>query len=346
MFFKLTMSLNGIYVRRESDLPVSVPLDTDTQTTFWMREVDHQGQRVKQLCVDLIAERVVPHRVELTLRELRHNRLVLDNPVQEGIPYSSLDGPIVDETGQVRDNWAVPLSLLPRGARPWLEALHRELGDRLTAYIRTLRWRQAASSGHQPFSSVGIDWSDDREIWTYVPRNFAFSVSRSASIDISEARLTDAAKLLADGYSEPFAHELIREARILSDSAPRSALLIAFSALETGLKSYLNYLLPDGDALIEKIPSPPVVTLIRDVIPSIHNSRGICSPGLPISNSALAELQKWVTQRNQVAHGAKRSVDQKGLRAIIDLIVALLYVFDAARGHDWASENMKSIEVC
>jgi hypothetical protein len=141
---------------------------------------------------------------------------------------------------------------------------------------------------------------------------------------------------------EPFAHELIRESRSLVSSAPRSALLIGFSALETGLKSHLSFLLPGGEALIDNIPSPPVVVLLQEVLPRIHSMKGIESKYIPLPSSPSKFLQKWKTQRDQITHGVKRSVDNDGLVQVIDLITDILYILDISRGHAWALNHIRS----
>ena len=341
MLFKLTYSLK-VHVQRDEDLPVTVELDEANTLTLRIRETKSQSGLIRQVCADLVADRRPPRRVSSTLRALRENRLLLDDPPQEGLPYTSLRGPIVDVEGRITERWKIPFGLLPKASRPWLSELNLSVADLLKRYIKTLRWRQAASGGHQPFSVVGFEWSDDGEVWSYVPTAYKVTSSTVRPFDVRRSALVMAADLLAAKESEPFAHELIREAAEVAHSAPRSGLLIAFSALETGLKAHLSFLLPGGDSLVEKLPSPPVTTLLRDVIPAIHEARSIQASHIPLPHSAAELLQKWLTQRNQVAHGAKRAIDGESLGEFIDLVSDILYVLDVSRGQTWALENLRT----
>lgn len=343
MQFKLTYSIKGMRVRREDELPATCPIDTSNVIKFWNREVQHDNKTVHDLCVDLTAYRQPPRRVSETLNGLKENRLLLDEASRKELPYCPGGDVIIDENGNIRPKWSIPFALLPTGSKPWLRELKKEASELLSQYIRSLRWRQAASGAHRPLAMVGFYWSDDGEAWSHIPTEYQVYFSQSQNIDIGPDALATAADLLAANETEPFAHELIREASHLVSDAPRSALLIAFSALETGLKSHIASLLDGSDTLLAKLPSPPVATLLSEVIPELHSRAGIKTGHLPLAKPAREYLTKWVTQRNQVAYGLKQAVDGEDLRELIRFVSDILYILDACRGKEWALAHLRSI---
>lgn len=343
MYFKLTNSLNGMFVRRESDLPLEVEIDEKNKIVLWMREVEHEGKTIRQLCCDMIAFLDPPKRVSETLRALREGQLLLDEPPQIHLPHRTLSGEmIVDLDGAITPNWRLALSQMPTGARPWLNDTGKELSAELVAKVRTLRWFSAATGSHRPFALIDLTWSDDGLNWNWVPTDTDVRLVESEGLDTSSGSIEQARVLIRARFNEPFGHELCREAKGQVWSAPRSALLIALSALETGAKSHISHLVPASDAILEKLQSPPVLTLLQEVIPKLHERHGVECPHLPLSSPAKEYLRKWVTQRNQVAHGTKESVDAEKLDDFVIFVTDLLYVLDAAQGHKWALDRLAS----
>ncbi|WNJ88395.1 hypothetical protein [Bosea sp. 685] len=310
--------------------------------TFWSRKIEQGDHSKSDLCADLISLRQPPQRVSETLRGLKKGSLLLDDPLQDDLPHYVRGDLIVDEKGNIKPNWIVPFGLLPKGAKPWLREFKKEASDLLTNYIRVMRWRQAASGTHRPFGMVGFYWSDDGGTWNNVPTEYQVFARQSQGFDMRPDALAATADLIAANALEPFAHELIREAGHLASNAPRSALLIAFSALETGLKAHVAYLLKGSETLLAKLPSPPVNTLLSEVIPELHSRAGIKTEHVPLAKPAREYLTKWVTQRNQVAHGVKQTVDGEDLNELIRFVSDILYVLDACRGKEWALAHLRS----
>jgi hypothetical protein len=276
------------------------------------------------------------------LRALIDNRLTLDDPPQSGLPHSSLSGTIIDAEGRIKPGWAVPLSLMPRRYRAFHAMIAAELSSSLQSFVMALRWNQRASGKYRPFGHIGFFWSDGAENWISLPYDLYAIATSPTGVDTTAEALAAAAEFAGAGAEEPFAHELIREAADIAHSSPRSALLIAVSALETGLKRYLAQLLPDADPFVDRVASPPVITLLQEVVPAIHKKRGITSEHLPLPKDAKEFLQKWITQRNQVAHGIKKGVAIEELDDFIEFVTDLLYVLDYLSGHAWAAMRLKA----
>ncbi len=140
---------------------------------------------------------------------------------------------------------------------------------------------------------------------------------------------------------EPLAHELLREAKTLSGSSPRSALLILATALEIGVKSYIMRVAPQTTGLIDTMPSPPIYKLFKDYLPSLHDRVGKEVPYWTKLKGLFTSCQKLFKDRNDLIHGRPTSVESTKLAAYIDTASDLLYILDVLGGHVWAQGNVR-----
>lgn len=344
MKIKLTYLLRGMHVSRATDLPAHYDGVEGTEFILWMREVKHQSQSECQLCCDLVRDVEPPDRAKHTLLALRENRLLLDDPIQEGLPQIALpDETIVDLKGNIKPGWTVDLDLLPRGAKPWFQQVRAEMSEQLANFVKLLRWVQNTAGDHSPFSSLGAYWSLDGENWTHFPSAINLKLRQPRPIDASEAARVRIAAIMNDHVHEPISHDLMREAGELVARTPRSALLVAFAALETGIKEQLKLMMPDASGLIDEMPSPPLLKIVQEILPSTIKAKGLSSDHFPLKKHAKDYLQKWVTQRNQVTHGTKHSVDAAKVEEFIQFAKDVLYLLDHVEGHDWALDHLESV---
>lgn len=139
------------------------------------------------------------------------------------------------------------------------------------------------------------------------------------------------------GNIEPLGHELIREAFDISHQVPRSSFMIGVSALETGLKNYVQFRVPNSDILLEKIQqSPSAFTMVQEVIPASHRGLKLESAEFPLTSKLADYLRTWVLKRNKVTHGSLQSVNIPELLEFLNFVRTLLYKLDVCRSHDWA----------
>ena len=160
-------------------------------------------------------------------------------------------------------------------------------------------------------------------------------------IETTPAAIKQISSILASGKGEPLAHELIREAFDVVARNPRSALLIGVTALETGVKDYMRFRIPDVDPLLEEMPSPSVEKMIQKVVPA-HKAQNVV-PHFPLKKSDYDFLKKWMFQRNRVTHGAQQTINTNDLIEFLQFARRLLYKIDVCRGDKWA-EPFCSIE--
>lgn len=342
MEIKCTYSLRDMHVSRESDLPAHFDGEEGTEFILWMREVEHQGRSVQQLCCDIVRDVEPPKRALETLLALKENRLLLDDPIQEGLPQTSrIAGTIVDLQGNIKPRYAVDFDLFPKGAKPWFRQIRDEMSEQLRNFVKTLRWVQNTAGGHNPFAIVGAYWSLDGEDWSHFPSDYRIKFKQPRPIEASNAARVRIAAVLNDKVHEPISHDLMREAGELVATAPRSALLVAFAALETGIKGQLKRMIPGASGLIDEMPSPPLLKMFQEILPSTINAKGLSSDHFPLKRHTKEYLHKWVTQRNQVTHGTKHSVEAGKVEEFIQFAKDILYLLDDVEGYDWALDHLE-----
>lgn len=342
MFFKLTYLLDGMHASHQDDLPFEYQISADQKISFWQRKIQHDGKMTSTLCVDLIRAVDPPARAKETLFALLSNRLILDNPIQDGLPYNTLAETVVDLDGNILPNWIIPFRILPSGARPWLYELSKDMSEYLVDLIKCLRWRQNASGSHSPFRMVDFIFSNNGSFWSSLPRDTGGRVVLQRGLNMQSTSLSEVSKLMTQGVGEPFAHELLREAQTLSTRAPRSALLIACVALETAAKSFIVELVPDAKEVIEKLPSPPVLTLLQEILPPLIKRKKNSVGHFPLRKDTSNYLRKWVQKRNLLAHSHKLMLDSEDLDEFILFVSDVLYSLDSCRGCEWAAGHIET----
>ncbi len=146
---------------------------------------------------------------------------------------------------------------------------------------------------------------------------------------------------IASGLSQPLGHELFREARTIQNENPRSSLLIGMAAAEIGVKTFIGTLIPDAEWLAMNAPTPPLVTILREYLPTLPVKRRFGNPPIePFVPKAMLEvLKKGVTLRNQATH-AGHGIDPETLREVLETVHDLLYLLDLYSGCEWAAERI------
>jgi hypothetical protein len=195
-----------------------------------------------------------------------------------------------------------------------------------------LRWRFALSGHDAVFKDTAVDaqLADGRPLDLYL-------VSRTAMGDdsarIDQGDLDAAVNLVTSSHREPVGHELWREAWNLRHSNPRSSLVIGVAAAEVGLKQVIALLVPEARSLVENIPSPPLDTIMRKVLPDLP-IRADVEPTRRAPRHLSIAITRAVEDRNRVVHlGA---LPRSNLRETLLAIREFLYMLDMYAGHPWA----------
>jgi len=337
IWIKKTSSLSGMHLRRPQDSPAELDLPEDIELILWMRNFENKPEIQPQLCCSSTKKYLVKQSVYSMFESLQKGYLPEASLKKIDLPYRLGSDAIIDVDRKIPEKWGFPLQIMP-GA---IEGIHnkasKELHEITQSFIKSIRWRQGASGRHSPIAQVSFEWSLNKTDWYHMPSAYSISMSTPKGIDIGKQALESVRSLMLENIGEPTYHELLREAISIAGSNPRSSLLIAFSALEMALKSLVGYLVPNSSTLMEKMPSPSVLTLTQEVVPDVLSSLNLGSDFFPLDDERKNILQKRMAQRNKVAHGMKTKLESESLYEFVKLVRLVLYQCDAHQGHEWAS---------
>ncbi len=110
---------------------------------------------------------------------------------------------------------------------------------------------------------------------------------------------------------------------------------MAMSALEVGFKSYAAEAVPQAAWLIENIPSPPLLKLLRDYLPTLAPEGAA-----PIPKRLLTIVNKAVEARDKTVHLGREAPEYPVLSDVFDAVADVLRLLDSYRGHAWALDAL------
>jgi hypothetical protein len=222
----------------------------------------------------------------------------------------------IDSAGNIRDGYQVAFKYFPTDVQTTCNSVGSRLRGDAERFIKLLRWQQEIDGPHVLFEGLPpLYWNaGGTEYWAvgFPVQGRSGRSPVGITWDADDHREMQGIWAKAD-IVEPLAHELLREAKGAMGSSPRSALLIAASAVEAGLK-----------------------------VPDLHSRRGKpfpewnkLKPLFKIINE-LAEDRNTLTHKGEMPERAAVNLPQ-ALAAVSDL----LYIFDVLEGHDWAKCNVQ-----
>lgn len=258
-----------------------------------------------------------------------------DSPIS--IPFVFDKQQKIDADGLMEKGFPITQELLPENIQSLCTTAIDEMAFALNRFIKLLRWRQDIEGPPQPIEhGITLYWKVAEDVYHCAPfHKKSFETSVPLGIRWKPEDEEQFADVWADNeLSEPLAHELLREAEALAGTAGRSALLVGFSALESGVKRHLSKVLPNAAWLISELPAPPVPKLLARFLPQVHaGNRDIADW------NALKPLwkicQEMMEKRNALTHTGQMPEEvplDEYLRAVHDV----LYILDVLEGHEWA----------
>jgi hypothetical protein len=229
---------------------------------------------------------------------------------------------------------------------PFTEEAHELIAQLKAAHERGLavaRWRTGSSGSHGSIGGYKKQWSLDGSAWHDLPFGLGHMNIRAEIIKkwLPDVR-SSYAELLRAGVAEPIAYNLLLEALRLRDGFPRSAVVIGVAALEVGVKQCIVDLAPDTDWLLTNLPSPPVVDLLSDYIPTLKPKVAINGGKMLKPPKAIRRiLHQAVEARNRLVHRTGESLEGLDLEEVLKAVRDVLYLMEFYRGHKWAHECMR-----
>lgn len=263
---------------------------------------------------------------------------MFDSLQRRRIPEGSSEGweYCLDEDRRIRPGVIIDTRILPPQMREFVRQIGLEFSDAVRRAVGLLRWYGGISGPHSPIRRRlgGILWSLDGRSWEVIS-----SYNPVASLELRYApeqrHFDEVQKLLNKGVTEPFCHQLFREAWEQRHTNRRSALLLGIASAEVGFKEFVAVVVPSAEWLVENIPSPPLVKMLEEYLPILSRSAGAGSPPIP-SRDVLGLLRDGVQLRNKVAHYSSREIDSKKLLDILYAVLDVLILLDHHRGFDFS----------
>ncbi len=229
---------------------------------------------------------------------------------------------------------------LPGSLQEFSRTVYSMLSSAAVRAYEVVRWRFDIAGAPRPYGSRGIEWSDDGAEWYEFPTDVHIRVgSARVGTPLGQERVDEVNHLLERNAEEPLGHYILREARASLGRHNASALVMAMSAAEIGLKQLVSRLVPDAGWLVENVPSPPLVRMLIEYLPHlplVNAGAGLVPPPRAI----LEALRKGVPMRNSAAHIGTRHVDADDVERVVDAVNDLLWLFDYYAGEDWAVQYL------
>lgn len=193
-------------------------------------------------------------------------------------------------------------------------------------------------------------WSLDSENWKRaVTSTLRFRIQGAVGyqVPISGENVGNESATLAS--DKPLHRNLIQNADALVEKDPRSAIMLAATALEVGLKNLLfnKYPILEGfykDTQLPAIPKLLSYTLLDKSHPPVISQPSIIStyiPGFHIELATVKKLENFFRERNQCVHQGKLDINWEKLYDYIEIIEDVLYYIDYHNGYTWASKYIR-----
>ena len=275
----------------------------------------------------------------------RRFRMYAGAPIKP--PLLRDDKQLIDASGKIEDGFSPPLGLYPPALQSVCDEAARELRSQLERFFKLVRWQQEIDGPHDVFEwKPTLYWRASQEtLFHLVGRRYQEQVARApAGIEWDELDQREFQQLWSrTEAAEPLAHELLREAKGAAQTAPRSALLLAASALEAGVKMHVAKLAPETEWLMTEAPAPPIFKMLRDYLPELHAAKGINFPEWSKLRPLFKEAEEIAQRRNKLTHiGEMPEEVVSKMPSFLTAVSDLLYILDIVDGNDWARENIQS----
>lgn len=338
MHFKLECTIRGLFLKKNGPVRFAYPGARETTVSLQCPTENERrsGHDITDTFCTAASKREPSGKVRPMFESLARNELPAGSEAFGKGPHPEY----IDEDGHIRQGWVVPLEVLPEPFRSFAEDVRRELLDYTRRTAHVLRWRGGRPGPHNPVSTRTFDWSFDGQLWRPMPTSIEAYVEVLSSWDVPDKVHHDVMQWVQESATEPLGHELYREAWEERHGNPRSSLIVGIAAAEVGFKQCVGTLVPDARWLVDNIPSPPLVRMLRDYLPLLPAKCTIRGRVLPPPTAIIDLLEKGVNLRNRAAHAGAATFDYETLEEVLLAVRDLLWILDYYRGFHWALDHV------
>lgn len=303
-------------------------------------EVEQQRIPTYRVVVEATLRRKASGNNATAVRELAEGRI----PQLSRVPANDQRWrQYLDGNGVLHANYILPQDFLPEGLASLFSSGSRELHSSAKRVFQLALWR----SGDHRVQGIGSPFSrwwslDGSDARFPVPTSTTLGIIRQMDLRV-ENEAEEISSVMSPDASEPVGHELLREATALRTSNPRSALIIAVTALEVSTKHLIAERVPEAAWLVRELPMPPVEQILRGYFQQLPLARWPKNLAQEIPEMILYEVKAAVSARNGIVHRGEPAPDYEAMKRFLLVIADLLWLFDYCRGHEWALEYVSDV---
>jgi hypothetical protein len=173
------------------------------------------------------------------------------------------------EPGETLDGYVPPLDVFPDAFRSFTTGVSAHLHDTMRRAWRLTRWRFDLDLPLGALSGGPFEWSRDGVTWIVVPRQGSAIARVDRSLPGRPGASAELQTLADASVVAPLSRDLFHESENVGFANGRSALVIVIAALEVGVKECISDLVPNAEWLATNVPSPPVVKMLTDYLPTL-----------------------------------------------------------------------------
>lgn len=259
------------------------------------------------------------------------------------LPFVRQGAELISAGGEIAEGYIPRLNFCPSDIQDLAASAEAALQGALSRFLGLVRWRQDSDAAHDLIEHSTLYWRVADGLYYAVPNPSGGRrrVPKMVGVHWGDEREAELRELWAiSDVHEPLAHELLREAATVGRTSPRSALLIAATAAESGVKSHVSRVAPDTAWLMQEIQTPPIDKILRYFLPALHSAKGRDIEFWSEIHPRLKEIKTLFEVRNKVAHtGCAVPADTSVVDAL-ELVGDLLYLLDVLEGHEWAKQRV------
>jgi hypothetical protein len=341
VFFRVRQTARELWLRREQH-PIVIPLGGAHLIEVILEppteEQTQAGYHERHAFVTASSRFNPSDRIVGMFTNLRDNQLPQSWAEATRWPWSDHMNP----DGSFSEGFVPPIEAMPEAFREFHRQAVGELRDAARRTVLALRWRKAQRGPHSPTAGVSEEWSLDGATFRPMPNSIAVLGESFGPLGMSPEELQQVGVIVQDGGSEPLGHSLWREAWEQRHSNPRSALVIGLAAAEVGAKECVSDLVPATSWLMDNMPSPPLVSLLREYLPRLPQRLGINGASVRPPGDILEILRNAVSRRNTTVHAGAGPLGSERLEQFLFAVRDVLWLLDYCRGHAWALDHVRA----
>lgn len=271
-------------------------------------------------------------------KTLRHLSAAAESRLPEDVPWREELSFMFQEDGRRRpeyDGFLVPLDAYNNSLREFL----RSLRETAIQHARLFEGALSSICGNDVRASYRSAALESDGEWRQLPESMMsrYTPSPRPLPALDEVTPEALARSLASSREEFLGHRLLEEAR---NSYGRARAVLAMTAVEVHTKQFIAEVAPNTAWLLENLPSPPMVKLLTDFVPTLTVPQPIDGRVLPPPTFLVNDLMAGAQVRNAVVHRGQE-VSWQVLERVVSAAQDVIWLLDHYRGVEWAEGQMR-----